>query len=59
MGGYLLGGLTLLVIGLIAVGGALAMIDFIKAGRTCKTHGCGHRQMGNDDRCAICREPLD
>lgn len=27
--------------------------------RTCTHGGCGHQVQGSDDRCAICRLPLD
>jgi hypothetical protein len=53
------GGLVLLVIGLMLSGGVMYALTSLVSKGTCRSNGCGHNQFGNDDRCAICRLPLD
>lgn len=45
----------------IACGAAAIIMALLIADkkRTCRYGGCGHQVPSSDDRCAVCRLPLD
>lgn len=51
---------VLAVLAIIFLGVTLAGIAaHWHANRTCGNGGCGHQVKGDDDKCAVCRLPLD